>query len=171
MYQRVRLKLAFGEDTLLQPAHQSVQMLPWKSWRHRKWCEIWGSWNNITIKNVKKNSIVWTIAKQIFAQTRYKTKASSSQGNIFGDRRPKKRTCSYRFVQLQRNSSCEFSLLGLIENYLEVLSDMHAAIRRKWPKPWRNNSWILHRDNAPAYTAMLIEKFLVKCNTVLMPSL
>lgn len=34
---------------------------------------------------------------------------------------------------------------------------------------WRNNSWLLHHDNAPAHTSLLVREFLAQNNTVMMP--
>ena len=34
---------------------------------------------------------------------------------------------------------------------------------------WKNNSWLLHHDNAPAHTSLLVRDFLAKNNTVTMP--
>ena len=34
---------------------------------------------------------------------------------------------------------------------------------------WKYQSWILHHDNAPADTSMLVRKFLFKNKTVIMP--
>ena len=44
--------------------------------------------------------------------------------------------------------------------YLEVLKRLHEKVRRKRPKPFDNNSWILHRDNPPAHTALSMREFL-----------
>jgi len=49
--------------------------------------------------------------------------------------------------------------------YLEVMRRLRNAIRRKRPNLWTENSWILHYDNAPAHTAMIIRNFLVKHST------
>ena len=41
-----------------------------------------------------------------------------------------------------------------------------------WLMPWnlwKNNSWLLHHDNVPAYTSLLVREFLAKNNTVTMP--
>ena len=46
----------------------------------------------------------------------------------------------------------------------EVADDAVEAMRRLW----NNSSWILHPDNAPAYTLMLVRKFLDKNKTVIM---
>lgn len=54
------------------------------------------------------------------------------------------------------------------EYYLQVLRNLREAIRRKRRELWRNNSWILPHDNAPAHTALLIQQFLAKNNTVVM---
>jgi len=55
------------------------------------------------------------------------------------------------------------------EYYLEVMRRLREAIRKKRPELWNNQSWILHHDNAPAYTSLLVRDFLVKNNTVIMP--
>ena len=43
------------------------------------------------------------------------------------------------------------------------------AIRKKRPKLWKNNSWLLHQDNASAHSSLLVRNFLAKNNTVIMP--
>jgi len=41
-------------------------------------------------------------------------------------------------------------------------------VRRKRPKRFANNSWILHHDNAPAHTSLSVREFLAtKLTTVL----
>ena len=44
--------------------------------------------------------------------------------------------------------------------YLEVLERLSEKVRQKRPKLFANNSWILHRDNAPAHTALSVREFL-----------
>lgn len=34
---------------------------------------------------------------------------------------------------------------------------------------WKNSSWLLNHDNAPAYTSLLVCEFLAKNNSVTMP--
>ena len=55
------------------------------------------------------------------------------------------------------------------EYYLEVKRRLSKAIRQKLTELWKNQSWILHHDNAPAYISMLVCEFLAKNNTVIMP--
>jgi hypothetical protein len=43
--------------------------------------------------------------------------------------------------------------------YLEVLKRLRENVRRKRPQLWRNNSWFLHHDNAPAHASLLIRDF------------
>jgi hypothetical protein len=43
--------------------------------------------------------------------------------------------------------------------YLEVLVRLRKNVRRKRPQLWRNNSWFLHHDNAPAHASLLIVTF------------
>jgi hypothetical protein len=47
-------------------------------------------------------------------------------------------------------------------HYLDVFKRLRESIRRKRPQLWRNNSWILHHDNAPAHASLLIRYFLAK---------
>jgi len=44
--------------------------------------------------------------------------------------------------------------------YLEVLERLRENVRRKRPKLFANNSWILHHDNVPAHTALYVREFL-----------
>ena len=46
---------------------------------------------------------------------------------------------------------------------------LREAIRKKLPELWKNNSWLLHHDNAPAHSSLLVRNFLAKNNTVIMP--
>lgn len=46
--------------------------------------------------------------------------------------------------------------------YLRVLT---IRVRRKRPELWENDSWILHRDNAPAHNALSVKRFLTKYRT------
>ena len=55
------------------------------------------------------------------------------------------------------------------EYYLQVQRRLREAIRKKRPDLWKNNSWLLHHDNAPAHTSLLVREFLAKNNTVTMP--
>jgi len=41
------------------------------------------------------------------------------------------------------------------EIYLNVLKRLGAAVRRKRPEAWTNNTWMLHHDNAPAHASLL----------------
>ena len=55
------------------------------------------------------------------------------------------------------------------EYYLQVQRRLREAIWKKHPDLWKNNSWLLHHDNTPAHTSLLVRKFLAKNNTVTMP--
>ena len=46
---------------------------------------------------------------------------------------------------------------------------LREAIREKRPELWKNNSWLLHHDNAPAHSSLLVHNFFIKNNTVIMP--
>ena len=55
------------------------------------------------------------------------------------------------------------------EYYLQVQRPLRETIRKKRPDLRKNNSWLLHHDNAPAHTSLLVREFLAKNNTVTMP--
>ena len=55
------------------------------------------------------------------------------------------------------------------EYYLEVMRRLRETIRKKRPELWKNNSWLLHHDNAPAHSSLLVRNILAKNNTVIMP--
>ena len=46
--------------------------------------------------------------------------------------------------------------------YKEVLANLHEWVRRRRPEMWKNSSWVLHQDNAPAHNALSIKTFLMK---------
>jgi hypothetical protein len=52
--------------------------------------------------------------------------------------------------------------------YLEVLTKLRERVRKKRPELWKNKSWILHKDNAPAHNAIAAKQFLTdKCIAML----
>jgi hypothetical protein len=53
--------------------------------------------------------------------------------------------------------------------YLEVMKRLREAERRKRPEGWRDKTWMLHHDNAPAHTSLLIREFLAKHETTVVP--
>ena len=55
------------------------------------------------------------------------------------------------------------------EYYLQVQRRLREAIRKKRPDLWKHNLCLLHHDNPPAHTSLLVREFLAKNNTVTMP--
>ena len=53
--------------------------------------------------------------------------------------------------------------------YVEVLKPLWENVRRKRPDQWRNNTLLLHRDNAPAHAALLTRRFLTDNNMTVVP--
>jgi hypothetical protein len=48
--------------------------------------------------------------------------------------------------------------------YFEDLTNLPEGVRNKQPEFWKNNSWIVHEDNAPANNALAVKQFLAdKC--------
>ncbi|UYV80271.1 hypothetical protein LAZ67_18002251 [Cordylochernes scorpioides] len=82
------------------------------------------------------------------------TKAQSSQWKLPHEPRPKK-------ARQGRTVNKEYYLQGM-RNLLE-------AIRQKRPDLWKNKNWLLHHDNAPAHTSLLVRDLLAKNNTLMMP--
>lgn len=54
------------------------------------------------------------------------------------------------------------------EYYKSVMIRLREAIRKKRPNLWRDQSWILHHDNAPAHASHLVSDFLAKNNTTVL---
>ncbi|UYV68017.1 hypothetical protein LAZ67_5002806 [Cordylochernes scorpioides] len=108
------------------------------------------------------------------------TKAQSSQWKLPHEPRPKKarRVRSNVKVLLTVFFDCrgvvhhEFlpqSRTVNKEYYLQVMRNFREAIRQKRPDLWKNKNWLLHHDNAPAHTSLLVRDFLAKNNTLMMP--
>jgi len=53
--------------------------------------------------------------------------------------------------------------------YCEVLWWPHENVRRLRPKLWREQTWLLHRVNAPSHTSVLTQQFLAKNKIALIP--
>ena len=108
------------------------------------------------------------------------TKAQSSQWKLPHEPRPKKarQVRSNVKVLLTVFFDCrgvvhhEFLPQGRTVNkeyYLQVMRNLREAIRQKRPDLWKNKNWLLHHDNAPAHTSLLVREFLTKNNTLMMP--
>jgi hypothetical protein len=50
-----------------------------------------------------------------------------------------------------------------------VMKRLKEAERRKRPTGWRNKTWMMHHDNAPVHTSLLVHKHLVKHETTVVP--
>ncbi|UYV79202.1 hypothetical protein LAZ67_17001493 [Cordylochernes scorpioides] len=101
------------------------------------------------------------------------TKAQSSQWKLPHEPRPKKarQVRSNVKVLLTVFFDCrgvvhhEFLPQGRTVNkeyYLQVMRNLREAIRQKRPDLWKNKNWLLHHDNAPAHTSLLVRDFLAK---------
>ncbi|UYV62495.1 hypothetical protein LAZ67_2000790 [Cordylochernes scorpioides] len=108
------------------------------------------------------------------------TKAQSSQWKLPHKPRPKKarQVRSNVKVLLTVFFDCrgvvhhEFLPQGRTVNkeyYLQVMRNLREAIRQKRPDLWKNKNWLLHHDNVPAHTSLLVRDFLAKNNTLMMP--
>jgi histone-lysine N-methyltransferase SETMAR len=52
--------------------------------------------------------------------------------------------------------------------YVEVLKLLRHRVRRVEPNLRGDNGWILHQDNAPSHTALIVREFLVRNSTTVM---
>jgi hypothetical protein len=49
------------------------------------------------------------------------------------------------------------------------MKHLREAKRRKKPEWWRNKTWMLHHNNAPAHMSFLVSEFLAKHETNVIP--
>ncbi|UYV61163.1 hypothetical protein LAZ67_1003663 [Cordylochernes scorpioides] len=108
------------------------------------------------------------------------TKAQSSQWKLPHEPRPKKarqvranvKVLLTVFFDCRGVVHHEFLPQGRTVNkeyYLQVMRNLREAIRQKRPDLWKNKNWLLHHDNTPAHTSLLVRDFLAKNNTLMMP--
>jgi len=57
-------------------------------------------------------------------------------------------------------TNCKSTLL-----FTSIDCTLGKRVRRKRPELWENDSWILHRDDAPAHNALSVKRFLAKNRT------
>ena len=125
------------------------------------------------LKRIMKGDERWVYGYDI------ETKSQSSQWRHSSSPRPKKARQVRSNVKVMLTVFFDFN--GIVhheflsrgqtvnqEYYLQVQRRLHEAIRKKRPDLWKNNSWLLHHDNAPAHTSLLARDFLAKNNTVTM---
>ena len=53
--------------------------------------------------------------------------------------------------------------------YCEVLQRVHENVQRRPPKLWREQTWLLHHDNALSHTSILTQQLLVKNKMAVIP--
>jgi len=53
--------------------------------------------------------------------------------------------------------------------YCEVLRQLRESVRCKRPEMWKNGDWLLHHDNVPAHTSLVVREFLIKNNMTTVP--
>ena len=66
----------------------------------------------------------------------------------------------------------EFVQRGQMVNkqlYQEVLARLRGAVRRKRPEMWKNQTRMLHHDNAPSHASLLIRSYLAKYQIPVVP--
>ena len=76
------------------------------------------------------------------------------------------------FFDIKRIVHKEFVPTGETVNsgfYCEVLRRLREKVRRYRPQLWREQTWLLHHDNAPSQTAVLTDQFLMKNKIAVIP--
>jgi len=53
--------------------------------------------------------------------------------------------------------------------YCDVLRRLHAHVRRRCLKLWREQTWLVHHDNAPSHTSIFTHQFLAKNKMAVIP--
>lgn len=65
----------------------------------------------------------------------------------------------HREWALQCQTVNQYFYLKVMKNYVKILE--------KKPESWKRRSWILHHDNAPVLSSLLVHQFLAKNQTIL----
>jgi len=109
------------------------------------------------------------------------TKKQSSQWKNPTSPRPKKarqvksnvKSTIIAFFDVKRNVHKEFVPTGQNVNsgfYCDVLRRLRENLRRRRPKLWREQTWLLHHDNAPSHTSVLTQQYLAKNKIAVIPT-
>jgi len=53
--------------------------------------------------------------------------------------------------------------------YCDVLRRLHENVRRRRPKLWREQTWLLHHDKAPSLTSVFTHQFMAKNKMAVIP--
>jgi hypothetical protein len=53
--------------------------------------------------------------------------------------------------------------------YCDILRRLRENVRTKIPEFWCHNNWLLHHDNAPAYTSLKTTEYVTNNNMVTVP--
>ena len=69
------------------------------------------------------------------------------------------------FFDWHRTVPHEFAPEGQSVNtafYVEVLKHLRDCVHHVRPELWEGRRWILHHDNAPAHSALIVQEFLAR---------
>jgi len=58
-----------------------------------------------------------------------------------------------------------------VKFYCKVLRRVRENVRCKRPEMWKNGEWLLHHDNAPAHTSLVVREFSTQNNMTTVPTL
>jgi len=107
-------------------------------------------------------------------------KQSSSFCN--GRRRPLRKKCAKFTATSSQCRSFFFDIRGIVHKefvppgqtvngnfYCKVFGQLRENVGCKWPETWKNRDWLLHHDNAPAHTSLVVRELLTKNNMTTVP--
>jgi len=108
------------------------------------------------------------------------TKQQSSQWKSPTSPRPKKtrqvknnvKSMIITFFDVKGNVHKDFVPTDQTVNsgfYCDILRRLRENVRRRHSKLWREQTWLLHHDNAPSHTAVLTQQFLAKNKIAVTP--
>jgi hypothetical protein len=53
--------------------------------------------------------------------------------------------------------------------YCDVWRRLRENVRRRRPELWREQTWLIHHDNAPSHTSVVTGQFLAKHKIIVIP--
>jgi len=102
---------------------------------------------------------------ELKSQSRVETETFAETKKNHGEANQKSKSCCWFFFDCHGIVHHEFAPEGQTVNaafYMEVLKRLRDRVRRVRPEFWEGRRWILHHDNAPAHSALIVCEFLAQ---------
>jgi len=130
-------------------------------------CQEWQSLGDDFLNHVITGDESWVYEYDL------ELKSQSREWRQEGEPRPKKarrsrsniKTMAIVFFDIRGVVHHEYVPQGQTVNkeyYVEVLKRLRDRVRRARPEMFKEKSWILHHDNAPAHASLLVRQFLTR---------